>query len=150
MEAMTRSAWHIGTYELLIQDIPEDRMLCVTVFAKPVDVRDEPSDLDAPILAQVDVGYGEVGVSDGPKPWPVNAFRDVGEHGLAPEDFEAEFGAQMALRALLALFQAADRDFRGVDMDARPWRHASMGAFAIMQRTSDLMILLKTRLYEMG
>jgi hypothetical protein len=112
-------------------------------------MRDEASDQDAPILAQLDVTYGEVNVSDGPKPWPLNSFRDVGEHGLAPEDFEEEFGPRMALRALLVLFQAADRDFRGVDMDARPWRSPSMAAFPIMQRTSDLMVILKTRLYNM-
>jgi hypothetical protein len=149
MQAMT-SQWMIGTYEFMIQDFPEDRELCLTVFAKPVDLGNEAADEDAPILAQMDVSYGEVGATDGPKRWPLKTLTDIGEGGLAPEDFEETFGPRMGLRVLLALFQAADRDMRGVDVDARPWRRPAMGAFPVMQRASDLLILLRTRLHDLS
>lgn len=156
---MTKSIWMTGTYEMLVQDFKDEAEMTITVFARPVDLADEASDRDAPILAQLDVSYAEVGLDDGARPpWQtaeayrdlgkdgLAAFRTVGEHGLAPEDIEAEFGPHMGLRILLCLFQAADRDFRGVDMDAVPWRMPSMQAFPIMQRISDLMMILRTRL----
>jgi hypothetical protein len=140
-----------GTYEMLVQPFFDDfdRVegadgIIITIFARPVDKSDEESDRDSPILAQLDVSYEEL---EGPTTeWYVTGFSDVGEHGLAPEDVEAEFGPELGLRVLLALFQAADRDFRGVDLEERPWREPSMQAFPIMQRTSDVMIILRNKL----
>jgi hypothetical protein len=150
MHAMTASRWLTGTYELLIEvgETILDGDIGITIFAVPTDRHDRASDQDAPVLAQREVWAGEVGYPDGNVPW-TGSLRHIGEQGLAPENIEAEFGGPLALRILLALFQAAERDFNGTDMQGRPWREPSAGAFPVMERAHDLMVMLTIRLAEM-
>lgn len=145
------SRWAIGTYELLLTRDPEgsEGDIVLTIFAKPVS-GDPADDEDAPILTQMDIFYAEVGYSrENPPPWDMTALRDIGEEGLTPEGVEAEYGPKMAARILLALFYAARADFEGLDQDGMPWRGPSTEAFPIMERTHDVMTILKTRLYDM-
>lgn len=120
--------------------------LSIHILAKAVSLDNPADDQDAPFLAEMNLTVAELGITDGMPAFPLG-LRDVGEQGLAPEDVEAVFGPRMGVRVLLTMYQAAERDFRGVDMDARPWRAPSDAAFAIMERTFDVMMLLKERLY---
>lgn len=147
MEAMAKSVWDTGTYELLISKDPEGEPgdLMVVVFARPMDREADPaSDEDAPILAHVDVFRSEY---DRDLDEFHYGLRSVGEKGLLrPEDVPAVFGDKLGLRVLIALWQATDRDFRGMDMDHVPWRTPSNGAFPLMRRTYTVMMAVKERL----
>lgn len=140
---MDKSRWHTGTYEMYIW-APTPGELSIHILAKAISLDNPADDQDAPFLAGMDLTLAELGITAPAFPL---GLRDVGEQGLAPEDVEAVFGPQMGVRVLLTMWQAAERDFRGVDMDARPWREPSDEAFPIMERTFDIMVLLKERLY---
>lgn len=143
MNAMTTSRWDTGTYELLVSKDPDGREgdLMVVVFARPMDPEDTASNEDAPILAHIDVAAGEYD-------WELQDYhfgmRTIGEKGLLqPEMVHRIYGEKLGLRILLALYQAADRDFRGTDMDAVPWRPPSEEAFPLMRRTYLLLMELR-------
>lgn len=145
----TASRWATGTYELVLDFTRrDDDDVIATVFAMPVDGTQEADD-DAPILAQAGFIYPELGTLKGAFAEGRNAILRVGEDGLGPEDMEREFGPKTAIRLLLLLFNAAESDFNGVDMDGLPWREPSTAAFPIMERTHDIMTVLGTRLYKM-
>jgi hypothetical protein len=144
----TTSRWDTGTYELLISKDPEGGAgdLMVVVFARPMDLEDTASDEDAPILAHIDVLAGEYQYDRMLEDYHYGVS-SYGEKGLLrPEDVEAVYGPRLGLRILLALFQAAERDFHGIDMDNAPWRTQSTDAFHIMKRSHALLMELKSRL----
>ena len=143
------SQWATGTYELVLDFSGSDKDdIIATVFAMPAtDSLD--ADEDAPVLAQAGFIIPELGTLKGAFADGKNVIIPIGEKGLAPEDMEREYGPQTAVRLLLLLFRAAEADFNGVDVDKIPWRTPSTEAFAIMERTHDVMAILKTRLYNM-
>lgn len=143
------SQWATGTYELVLDFSGSDKDdIIATVFAMPAtDSLD--ADEDAPVLAQAGFIIPELGTLKGAFAEGKNAIIPIGEKGLEPEDMEREFGPQTAVRLLLLLFRAAEADFNGVDADKIPWRTPSTEAFSIMERTHDVMAILKTRLYNM-
>ena len=147
MTTMTGSIWETGTYDLLLQQDPEGSPgdLVVAVFALPSDPDDDAADEDAPILADTDVPRE---MYDGPLDPYQLAVRSIGDKGLIrPEDVEKIFGARLAVHILLALYEAAENDFNGRDVDGQPWREPSAGAFPLMQRVHPLLMDLKRRLY---
>lgn len=143
------SLWATGTYELVLDFSGADGAdIVATVFAMPVDNTLE-ADEDAPILAQTDFIIPELGDLRLEFAEGKTTIIPIGEHGLQPEDMEARYGPKTAIRLMLLLFRAAEADFNGVDVDKVPWREPSVGAFPIMERTHDIMAILKTRLYQM-
>lgn len=147
MHAMTESRWATGTYEILIEagDAVLDADVGITIFATPLTL--EPADdEDAPMLAQVDAQGWELGVDPDNLPdWKLGLI-EIGEHGLKPEDVEEQYGPELGLRILLALYQAALHDFQGTDMEGRPWRQPSAAVEPFMERVLDLVVILTTRL----
>lgn len=143
------SQWATGTYELVLDFSGSDGDdIVATVFAMPAT--DSPdADEDAPILAQTGFIIPELGTLQGAFAEGKNAIIPIGENGLQPEDMERIYGPKTAIRLLLLLFKAAEADFNGVDADQIPWRTPSTEAFGIMERTHDVMAILKTRLYSM-
>lgn len=148
MHAMIESRWATGTYEILIEAGEKvlDADIGITVFATPLTL-DPGDDEDSPILAQVDVQGWEVGADPEnlPAGWTLG-LREIGEHGLKPEQVEEQYGPELGLRILLALYQAAMHDFHGTDMGDRPWRQPSAAVEPFMERVLDLIVLLTTRL----
>lgn len=151
IEPMTNaSPWATGTYELMLDFSGADEGVDVmaTVFAMP-----DPTDLDAdekaPILSHMGLLRGELGSPQGVFAECKNTILPIGEKGIEPEDMERLFGPKAGIRMLLLLFQAAQNDFNGVDEDGNRWREPSTDAFPIMERTHDVMAILKTRLYNM-
>lgn len=134
---MTKSIWMTGTYELLLQRDVEDTEgdLSITIFAKATDPDDLAADADAPVLEMIDVWTMDLGLPPHVPDWRMG-LRDIGEQGLAPEAFEAEFGARAAQRLALLLFEAAERDLKGVDSDGMPFREPQPGAMAICRRAA--------------
>lgn len=147
MTTMT-SAWMTGTYDLLVAPDRQGRTgdLLVTVFAKPADEEDTVANEDAPVLGQVEIAREEY---DQPLQDYQYVLTSIGERGLIqPEQLEKLYGPKLAVRILLALYQAAERDFYGTDMEFRPWREPQeLTAFPIMQRTHTLLMDLKARLF---
>lgn len=143
MHAMIESRWATGTYEMLLEtgNVVLDGDVGVTVFATPVTL-DRADDDDSPILAQVDSQAWELGVDPDALPAWRTGLREIGEHGLKPEDVVGEYGPRLGLQILTALYQAAGQDARGVDAEGRPWRTPSPAAEAIMARTLKLIIEL--------
>lgn len=147
---MTESRWATGTYEMLLEvGVPTvEGDVGITIFATPLTL-DPADNEDAPILAQVDVESWEAGMEEADVAKLRTGLREVGEHGLKPEQMEAEYGAGLALRILLALYQAADTDMRGTDMEGRPWRQPSPAAEAFRERVLSVMVALTMRLAGM-
>ena len=148
MGTMIESRWATGTYEILIEtgEGVLDADVGVTIFATPLTL--EPADdEDCPILAQVDAQAWELGLDPEnlPADWK-RSLREIGEHGLKPEEVEEQYGPELGLRILLALYQAAMHDFQGTDMEGRPWRQPSAAVEPFMERVLDLVVLLTTRL----
>lgn len=148
MGTMIESRWATGTYEILLEagDAVLNADVGITVFATPLTL-DIADDEDAPILAQVDVQAWELGVDPDnlPAAWK-RSLREAGEHGLKPEQVEAEYGPELGLRILLALYQAALHDFRGTDIEDRPWRQPSAAVEPFMERVLDLIVILTAKL----
>jgi hypothetical protein len=146
MHAMIDSRWATGTYEILIEagEAVLGGDVGITVFAVSLTL-DRADDEDAPILAQMEAQTWELGRLD-PDTMPARELREAGEHGLKPEQVEAEYGPELGLRILLALYQAALHDFHGTDMEDRPWRQPSAAVEPFMERVLDLIVLLTTRL----
>lgn len=143
------SQWVTGTYELVLDFRgADDADVVATIFAMPAIASPE-ADEDSPILAQEGYIIPELGTLQGAFAEGKNVIIPIGEDGLKPEDIEEKFGQKTAIRLLLLLFNAARADFYGVDIDGRPWRAPSRDAFPIMERTHDIMAILKTRLYHM-
>lgn len=146
MSTMT-SAWMTGTYDLLVAPDREgkDGDLLVSVFAKPADEADTVANEDAPVLGQIEIARSEYDV---PLQDYQYTFTSIGERGLIqPEQLEKLYGPKLAMRMLVALYQAAERDFYGTDMEFRPWREPQEeGAFPLMQRTHTLLMDLRARL----
>jgi hypothetical protein len=143
----TKSCWDTGTYELLLDRDPEGGTgdLMVVVFARPLNEEDTAADEDAPILALTEVSRLEY--EEELQDWQLG-LRTIGENGLLrPENVESIFGPRLGVRILLALEEAADRDFQGVDLDGAPWRTPSAGAFPLLQRTHALAQELGRRLF---
>lgn len=147
MNTMIESRWATGTYEILIEagEAVLDADIGITIFATPLTL-DPADDEDAPILAQMEAQGWELGVDPERLPAWRLGLREIGEHGLKPEQVEAEYGAELGLRILLALYQAAMHDLNGTDMDDRPWRPASAAVEPFMERVLDLIVVLTTRL----
>jgi hypothetical protein len=143
-----KSAWDTGTYELLLERDPEGGTgdLMVVVFARPLDPEEDiAADEDAPILALIEVSRLEY--EEELQDWQLG-LRTIGEQGLLrPESVESIFGPRLGVRILLALEEACDRDFRGVDLDGAPWRMPSAGAFPLLQRTHEVAQELGRRLF---
>lgn len=146
MHAMTESRWATGTYEMLLETASAwiEGDVGITIFATPLTL-DEADDEDAPILAQIDVTAWQLGMDEAAVGRLKTGLRELGEHGLKPEDIEAEFGPELALRILMALYQAAEKDMLGTDMEDRPWRQPSAAAGALRERVLDLMVRITTR-----
>lgn len=141
------SAWQTGTYDLLVHPDPEGGPgdLMVVVFAAPTDIDDVDADEDAPILASRDVIRGEYDQELGEH--QLGTF-SIGEKGLLqPEDVEKVYGPRLAARILLSLYEAADNDFRGIDVEGHPWRLPESGAFPLMARVHPLLMDLRRRLF---
>jgi hypothetical protein len=145
MHAMIESRWATGTYEILIEagEAVLDADVGITIFATPLTL-DLADDEDAPILAQIEAQAWEIGVD--PETLPARELREIGEHGLKPEQVEEQYGPELGLRILLALYQAAMHDFQGTDMEDRPWRQPSAAVEPFMERVLDLVVLLTTKL----
>lgn len=150
MTTTTQSRWLTGTYELLMmEDDTNQDILIVSIFAKASDPEDVEADEDAPLLYQEDFSWQEI-LADLPAAFELGGLRDIGENGITPEDMEATYGPALAVRLMLGLFRAAERDFRGVDIDLIPWRLGSSGAFAIMERTHDCMAVLGEKILDIS
>jgi hypothetical protein len=150
MGTMIESRWATGTYEMLLQRLKDDDEadVMITVFAIPLTL-DPADDEDAPVLAQVEAKLWELGLHEEDTPdWPL-PLREIGEHGLKPEQVEAEYGPGLGLRILLALYQAVQADMQGTDMEGRPWRQPSAAAGPFQERVLDLLLVLNTRLDEL-
>lgn len=148
MHAMIESRWATGTYEMLLEVGAEqiEGDIGITIFATPLTL-DPADDEDAPLLSQIDVESWDVGLQPADvEAMPARVLREIGEHGLKPEDIEAEYGPGLALRILLALYQASEHDLNGTDGEDRPWRQPSAAAGALRERVLDLMVLLTTRM----
>lgn len=146
MSTMT-SVWQTGTYDLLISKDPEagPGALMVVVFAAATDIDDVAADEDAPVLAHIDVTRGEYDFDLSDHHYGMHT---IGERGLLqPEKIEVLFGPRLGVQILLALYNAADHDLRGIDSEDRPWREPSDGAFPLMQRLHPLLMDLKGRLF---
>jgi len=150
MHAMIESRWATGTYEMLMEVGAEaiEGDIGISIFATPLTLA-RADDEDCPILAQVDAESWDVGISQDALPRLRTGLREIGEHGLKPEDIEAEYGPQLGLRILLALYQATESDIQGTDLEGRPWRTPSPAAGELQERVLDLMVLLTTRLTSM-
>lgn len=144
MGTMIESRWATGTYEILIETGVLDGDVGITVFATALTL-DPADDEDAPILAQMEAQTWELGGFD-PATLPPRRLVEIGEHGLKPEEVEAQYGPELGLRILLALYQAALHDFNGTDMEDRPWRQPSAAVEPFMERVLDLIVVLTTRL----
>lgn len=148
MTALVNSRWLTGTYEMMLQDDEEDQSLLVfTIWAKAADPEDINADEDAPILYSADIPWSEV-INDLPAAFELGKLRLIGEAGIKPEEMEAKYGPALAVRMMMGLFRAAERDFRGVDQDLIPWRMGSSGAFAIMERAHDCMAILGEKILD--
>ena len=148
MHAMIESRWATGTYEMLVEVRSSDWIegdVGITIFATPLTL-DTADDEDAPILSQVDVSALDLGMDEAALGRIPAGLREVGEHGLKPEDIEAVFGPKLALQILLALYQAAGQDMAGADMEERPWRSPSEAAGILRERVLDVMVALSVRL----
>jgi hypothetical protein len=147
VHAMIESRWATGTYELLLETgnawIEGD--VGITIFATPLTL-DEADDKDAPILAQIDVSALALDMDPAAVADLKTGLREIGEHGLKPEEIEAEYGPKLALQILTALYQAADTDMRGTDLEGRPWRQPSAAAEPFRERVLDVMVALTIRL----
>jgi len=140
------SIWLTGTYDVLVSPDPKGGIgdLMIAVFAAPADPNDEEANEDAPILAQRDVARGEY--DDDLQPDDYGAF-PYGEQGLRPEDIAPIYGPRLALRILLTLYEAADNDFNGIDVEGHPWRPPSEeGAFPMMTRVHGLLMAMRNYL----
>src|SRR4030095_1585317 len=146
----TTSRWLTGTYEMLLQedDLDQDTLV-FSVFAVASGPEDTEADEDAPILYQADIAWSEI-MGDLPAAFELGALRRIGEHGITPEEMEATYGPALALRLMMGLFRAAERDFQGVDMNLQPWRTGSTGAYAIMERTHDVMAILGEKILDIS
>ncbi len=143
MHAMIESRWATGTYEMLIEagTTTLEGEVGITLFATPLTL-DPADDEDAPILAQIETPGWELGVdTDTPPEW-AGKLREIGEHGLKPEDVVTEYGPLVGLRILTALYQAAEKDAWGTDIQGRPWRTPSPAAEDMMARALKLIIAL--------
>jgi hypothetical protein len=141
----TKSIWKTGAYDLLVSQDSEAKPgdLMLVVFASPVDPENEAAVNDAPILAHIDVpreDYDEL-------PAHLMGVFGCGPHSLLkPEVVEPVYGPKLAERILTALFEAAERDGRGMDMDDMPWRLPSPAAMPMMQQVQGLLVDLRYRL----
>lgn len=134
------SRWLSGTYEmLLMEDEEEADILVLSIWAKATDVDDEEADEDAPLLYQADIPWSAI--PSVPNTFSMGLF-PLGEQGITPENLEAMYGPELGVRIMLGLHRAADRDFRGVDIDGIPWRMPNVDAFPILERTFDIMMVL--------
>lgn len=148
MQAMTQeSRWASGTYDMLMQRLvdDEDADIMITIFATPLTL-DPADDLDAPILGQVEARAWKLDMAEDELPASPKKMLEIGEHGLKPEEVEARYGPKIGLMILRALYEAADNDIRGLDMEGRPWRQPSAAAEPFRERVQDLMLLLECRL----
>lgn len=147
MHAMIESRWATGTYEMLLEtaSVWIEGDVGITIFATPLTL-DEADEQDAPILAQIDVSALALDMSAEDVAALKTGLREIGEHGLKPEAIEAEFGPKLALQILMALYQAADKDMQGTDMEGRPWRQASAAAGPFRERVLDVMVAVTIRL----
>jgi hypothetical protein len=147
MHAMIESRWAAGTYEMLLEtaSVWIEGDVGITIFATPLTL-DRADEDDAPILAQIDASAAALDMSPEAVAGLKTGLREIGEHGLKPEDVEKEFGPKLALQILTALYQAADTDMRGIDMEGRPWRQASVAAGPFRERVLDLLVALTVRL----
>lgn len=142
---MQASGWVTGTYEVVIdtETDAEDRDIIITVFPRSVTWPKQDWDR-TPVLATVRVFHEELG--DATRT-PETGSRSVGMTGLEPEAIEAEYGPQMGVRVLLALFRACEADFNGTTEDGTVWREPNADAFGILERTHDVMAILKEKLF---
>lgn len=141
MHAMTESRWATGTYEMLLETGSDwiEGDVGITIFATPLTL-DRADDEDAPILAQIDASAWALGLDEDAMGRLKTGLRELGEHGLKPEDVEAEFGSALGLRILMALYQAAEKDMQGTDLEDRPWRQPSAAAGPLRDRVLGLMV----------
>jgi hypothetical protein len=146
MSTMT-SVWQTGTYDMLISKDPEGGPgdLMVVVFAAATDIDDKDADDDAPILAHLDVTRAEYDFDLSDHHFGMHTIGDRGL--LQPESIEKLFGPRLGVQILLALYNAADHDFNGVDNEDRPWRTPSEGAFPLMARLHPLLMDLRQRIF---
>lgn len=146
MMTTEKNPYLAGTYELLIERDPEGDPgdLVITVWAVARTWADEQ---DAPpwMLARVGVIREEY---DELPPLRLLGRQVIGKKAvLQPEDIEELYGARLAARILLALFQAAERDFWGRDMYDNTVREERKGAFPFMERAHDTLAILMAKVY---
>ena len=143
MPAMIESRWATGTYEMLLETGNEwiEGDVGITIFATALTL-DPADEKDAPILAQVDTEAWAMGMDEDAVKRLPTGLREIGEHGIKPEELAQTYGAGLALRILRALYEAAGSDMRGVDIEDRPWRQPSPAAGALRERVLDVMVQL--------
>jgi hypothetical protein len=145
----SKSPWLAGTYEMIVQRDPEGERgdLLITVWGVPktwAKIQGVPGAL---MLAKMDVRREEY---DKLPPLELRGSQYIGKKAvMQPEDVEELYGGRLGLMILLALFQAAERDFWGLDMKDVVVREQRKGAFPIMERTHDLLAVLKIKIYDM-
>lgn len=142
----TTNPYKPGTYELIVQESsqgdPGD--LLITVWGVRKGWAEEQG-MPIPILGKIEVCREEYGR---PVPAELLGSRLIGDTTvLAPEDLEAAYGGRLAARILLALFQAAERDFWGKDIYDNQISEGMPGAFAFMERTHDTLAILMAKIY---
>jgi len=143
----TRSPYKAGTYNLYIEQDhagdPGD--LTITVWAIPKGWADPQDIATAPMLARLQVCREEYGRA---VPESLMGSRHVGGGAmLQPEDVEQVFGGRLGARILLALYEAAERDFWGRDMYNHVVRDQREKAFPFMERAHDTLAILMAKVY---
>lgn len=142
----TKSPWKTGTYQMIVQERAEGDPgdLLITVWGVP-KTSAKAHGVPSLILAKVEVIWEEYN--------QLPPARLMGAHyvgkgtGLQPEDIEELYGARLAARILLALFQAAERDFWGRDMYNNKVRDERKKAFPFMERTHDTLAILMAKVH---
>lgn len=145
----TKSPWLAGTYEMIIQQDPEGERgdLVITAWGVPKTWAKSAHVPRSLMLAEIEVCWEEYHRE---VPTGLMGAQHIGKKAvMQPEDVEELYGGRLATRILLALYQAAERQFWGRDMKDVVVREEREGAFPIMERSHDLLAVLKTKIYDM-
>jgi hypothetical protein len=143
----TKSPYKAGTYDVYVeQDRNGDEGdLIITVWSIPKGWADPQDIATAPLLARIEVSWEEYSQTP---PAGLMGSQHVGRKAaLQPEDLEELYGARLATRILLALYQAAERDFWGRDMYDNVVRKERKSAFPFMERAHDTLAILMAKVH---
>lgn len=141
----TKSPYKAGMYELMITQRSEGDPgdLLVTVWGVPKGWAKDQG-VPALILGKIEIDREEYG----PVPEDLIGSHPIGDTtALRPEDLEQIYGGQLAARILLALFQAAERNFWGKDMFDNVIGPERDSVFPFLERTHDTLAILMAKIY---